>query len=193
MSRLPKYIALCGWPKSGKDEVAKILASLLNARVIDDGEPLRYAAPRLFGYDANLPYTQEGKATQVDTPTGRMTVRQTLGDLGKFLEGTYGHEFMAWRAIREAERYSHNHFIFPSVRRSSASAFKGLDSIVIEVRRPGYDSSPHDFDWFDPAHVDHVIHNTGDLADLRLLVQAFIDHGTEDSTTRIFVEKVGQQ
>ncbi|MCR9222953.1 MAG: hypothetical protein NXH70_02690 [Hyphomonas sp.] len=192
MSRLPKYIALCGWPKSGKDEVAKILASLLDARVIDDGEPLRFAAPRLFGYDANLPYTQEGKATLIDTPEGKITVRQSLGDLGKHLEATHGHEFMAWRAIRETERYSNPHFIFPSVRRSSASAFKGLDSIVIEVRRPGYDSSPHDFDWYDPAHIDYVIHNDGDVDQLHQLLRWFAKFGPSEAHLVNQTEEVTQ-
>lgn len=174
MSRLPKHIALCGWPKSGKDEVSKIFASLLNARVIDDGAPLREAAPLLFAYDRTLPYSQEGKETRVEAPNGYPTVRQTLGDLGKFLEDTYGEEFMAWRAIKEVERYPHLHFIFPSVRRSSATAYRKVGGIVIEIRRAGYNSSPHDFDWYDPNLVTHVIHNDGDLAQLRRVVEDFI-------------------
>jgi len=174
MSRLPKYIALCGWPKSGKDEVAKIFATLLNARVIDDGAPLREAAPLLFGYDEELPYSQSGKSVEVDTPNSQITVRQTLGDLGKFLEDTYGIEFMSWRAIKETTRHPNPHFIFPSVRRSSASAFHKAGGIVVEIRRPGFDSSSHDFDWYDPTLVTHVIDNDGDLEDLRLKMLSFI-------------------
>lgn len=179
MNNFPKYIALCGYPQSGKDEVAKQLAGLLgNARVIDDGEPLRLAAPHLFGFDPSLPFTQEGKATEVETPAGPKTVRYILGELGKYVESHYSHEFMVWRALMETQRPENipfEHFIFPSVRRSSASAFSGTDHIVIEIKRPGYDSSPHDFDWYDPEFVTHQIHNTGTIQDLYDQVKELIE------------------
>lgn len=42
--RLPRYIALCGHPRSGKSEVQKILKDHYNVTPVDDGAILRETA-----------------------------------------------------------------------------------------------------------------------------------------------------
>lgn len=186
-----KYVALSAWPHSGKDEVAKAFVRHANAELVDDGLPLRLAAPLLYGFDESLPFTQEGKATLVDTPNGQETVRVLLGDLGKQQEAKYGNGFMPFRALQmcaEVERRAMVPcFVFPSVRRDQGAHYKRLrpgEVLHLEIRRPGVGDSGNDFDQWDAASVDHIIQNDGTLEQLDARVADIIKYYTQCRNTR---------
>lgn len=184
---IPRYIALCGWPKSGKDEVAKSLARYFATITIDDGHCLRQAAPTLFGCDAIDPYTQEGKSRVYETIAGPKEVRWMLGELGNALENHFGEGFMPYTAMEHAERrvvpgQSRPRFVFPSVRKSQGQFYKAKGALVVEVHRPGVEDSSHAFDAWDKSYVDMTIINDSTLEALdRAVHEAFwdIEHFSE--------------
>lgn len=179
MKTLPKYIALCGWPKSGKDTVADEIARQAGAFKMDDGLVLRRACPILFGYDKAFPFSQEGKATLIDLPDGQETVREGLGELGKWLEDRYGEQFLPWRAIRMAQTHEAKtgteRYLFSSVRKTQGLTYKKNGGVVIQVRRPGVNSSPFDFDKFDESLVDVIFENDGTMEDIPAKVSKLLE------------------
>lgn len=180
---IPKYLCLNGWPKSGKDEVANLFVKHLNAEKVDDGLPLRLAAPHLYGFDPSWPFSQEGKAKIVETPTGPRTVRDLLGTLGNHQEAEFGNGFLPFRALQMAaeveRRLGHEHiFVFPSVRKDQGAHYKAFapeQTFVMEVSRPGTPPSEYAFDQWDHSQVDAVLNNDGTLEDLEAMVLTVID------------------
>lgn len=176
----PPYIAICGWPKSGKDEVAKALCNspLLDARKVDDGLCLRLAAPHLFGCDHDDPFSQDGKLREYETVSGVKSVRWMLGELGTALENHFGEAFIPYAALNRAKsmaaRNDGSCFVFPSVRKSQPWHYKESGAIVVEVRRPGVGDSGNDFDRWDARAVDTIIFNNRGLRDLHLAVDKMI-------------------
>lgn len=173
---IPRYIALCGWPKSGKDEVALSLQKHHNVVRVDDGLCLRLACRDLFGCSPDDPFSQAGKARVYDTIKGPQEVRWMLGELGNALEHHFGEGFMPYNAMRHAETLAglnpeYRHFVFPSVRKSQPLFYKEKGALVIEVRRPGIGDSGNDFDKWDATHVDVVVHNDSTLEALDRAVQ----------------------
>lgn len=179
-NNLPKHIAVCGMPKSGKTAIAGILSSHFNYLPIDDGLILRRAAPIIFGFNDEYPYSQFGKSQSVDTPAGEQEVRKILGDLGNLLESHYGESMMPWAAMREAQKFVDKHlgarFVYPSCRKTQGKYYKEAGGLVIEVIRPGIEPSVYEFDQYDPTYIDHTIHNDGTLQDLEKSVAAFINN-----------------
>lgn len=164
---LPRYIALCGRPKSGKSKVQEYLNEIFGVQPIDDGKVLREACKILYGLNDNDVYTQEGKHGFVDICGKSFQVRDLLGELGNMMEDTYGEFFMPEAAVREANKYGYPTFSFGSVRKTQGHFYKQQGGIVIEVIRPGVPESPYDFDKYDQNIIDHQIHNDGSLEDLR--------------------------
>lgn len=168
-------VALCGWPKSGKSEIAKILHENLGAQVVDDGRVLRDACKALYGLSESDVSTQEGKAATRQVCGRNFQHRQLLGDLGNLLERYYGEQIipeLTLARLRQEDPYLLNAplYVFPSVRKTQGITYKAAGGIVVEVRRPGCGDSGNDFDRWDASLVDMVIDNDGSLEDLQLQV-----------------------
>jgi len=176
----PVYIALCGKPTAGKDTVARMIAHRIKASIIDDGLPLRLAAPVLFGFNPSYPFTQEGKAKEVLMPDGqtKRTVRDCLGTMCATLEDEFGEFIMPARAMELAEQTRRtegvNVFLFPSVRRRQGHFYKSKGGFVVEVNRDVEDSR-YEFDNdYSRDCIDYVIPNHGTLEDLKDEVDKFL-------------------
>ena len=173
-ARNARHVAICGWPKSGKDEVARMLEDEFNGVVVDDGAILRETLPILLGIDPMLPYSQNGKATRVSVGDRSEQVREGLGELGNWLEDRYGPYIMPIRAMQTAQEKhpDANFYIYPSVRKEQGRAYKMAGGVVIEVARPGVGDSGNEFDCYDRKLVDITLTNDGTLDDLRALVKS---------------------
>ena len=169
-----RHIALCGNPKAGKSEVARILEDDFGGCVVDDGLILRRALPVLLGFDPDLPFSQEGKATLVQAGDRVEEVRDGLGELGNYLEARYGEDIMPLRAMQMAreEHSEANFWIYPSVRKGQGRCYKRHGGVVVQVNRPGFGPSGYAFDTWAESAVDVVIDNSGSLEDLREQVHA---------------------
>lgn len=175
---LPKYIAICGHPKAGKDLVGKMLTEYGGYHKIDNGGILRQAAPAIFGFDPAYGYSQEGKLRMVESPTGRRTVRDLLGSLGNALEHTFGEEIMGWSAIQACQRAEQSegatHFVMTSCRKEEGRVYLRHGGLVVQVDRAGVGPSGHDFDLWNPEYVTHTIRNNGTIKDLEAEVLSFL-------------------
>lgn len=155
----PVYIALCGWPKTGKSEVQKILESRYGAVSVDDGEPMRDFAIRHLGATFEDVHTQEGKARMVTLYGGKtMTWREFLGEFGNRIEELLGPDSIPEMAIAKS-RAPGQIYAFGSVRREQGFVYRRAGGIVIEVRNKFVPPSPHDFDRYNQAAVQFVIEN----------------------------------
>lgn len=168
-----KMIALCGWPKSGKSEVARILVERYGAAIVDDGEPLRKAAPHLFhGIDPEDCYTQEGKAKTITINDKTVTVRQALGYLGDVLEGFYGSHYLPDQALKKIGTMPPaRYYVFPSVRKDQGHFYKRYGGEVWEIDRLGVKPSDNAFDKWDRLACDTMIYNHWGIEELERIVQ----------------------
>lgn len=159
----PRYIALCGAPRSGKSSVANYAAEHYGGVTVDDGMVLREAVRGLYGLDWEDVYTQEGKARSRVVCGKTFTHRQLLGDLGNLLEGFYGDQIMPELALSSISgSVTPSFFLFPSCRKNQGLTYLKHGGVVIEVTRPGCEPV-NDFDRYDSSLVTHRLHNTGDL------------------------------
>lgn len=176
------YIALCGYPKAGKTEVQKIISRRYGFVAHDDSRPIREAVKILYGLSDWHVYTQDGKASLIDTPAGRVTVRKAMGDLGCFLEEK--DEFHLPRlALKNCQQENPaGLFVYASVRKNQPSFFKATGkALVIEVTREGCFAAD-DFDEYVRDPIDFSIENyrnTSDpeqsLKDLEVRVTRMLD------------------
>lgn len=169
---LPKYIALCGLPGSGKSTVQEILRSNHGVYPVDDGWPLRDICVRYLNLSTQQVCSQEGKKEFVDILDKNWQVREILGEMGNRLEAMFGEHiipFMVTNSLVGNGPYS-----FGSCRKSQGWFYKSLGGIVIEVRRPGIAPSPFAFDRFDADAVDYVIENNGSIEDLPAAVEDLV-------------------
>lgn len=186
----PVYIALCGKPTAGKDTVARIIANRMKAAIIDDGLPLRLAAPVLFGFNPSYPFSHEGKAKEVLMPDGttKRTVRDCLGTMCAILEEEFGEFIMPARAMELAEQTRRAEgvdvFLFPSVRRRQGHFYKSKGGFVVEVDRDVEGSRYHFDNDYARDCIDFTIDNNGTLEDLQDEVDKFM---------RDFQERVRQE
>jgi hypothetical protein len=153
----PRFIALCGHPRSGKTLTAQILHDDYGYKFVDDGFPMRDFAMRHLGLTHDQVYTQEGKAEFVEILGRRWQVREILGELGNHLEAMFGAHIMPHMSF--AGLPAGGHFVFGSVRRDQARTHKSRGGIVIGVANPLAPPSPYEFDRFDETIVDHWIVN----------------------------------
>lgn len=170
---LPRYIALCGLPGSGKSTVQELLRANHGVYPVDDGYPLRDICIRYLNLSTHQVCTQEGKKENVFLLDKTWQVREILGEMGNRFEAMFGEHvipFMVTNTLVGNGPYS-----FGSVRKSQGWFYKDQGGIVIEVRRPGIEPSPYAFDQFDPEAVDHVLMNNGTLHDLENAVAALVD------------------
>lgn len=159
---MPRFIALCGYPKAGKSEVQKIISRRYGFMAVDDSESLREAAKILYNLTDWHVSTQEGKATVIKVGQDRMTVRKALGELGKYLEAQDPFHLPRLAIAKACEQYPDGTFVFASVRRDQPLFFRDTgEALIIEVTREGT-RALNDFDDYDRSCLDFTIDNTLD-------------------------------
>lgn len=169
----PRFVALCGAPKSGKSTIAELLRDRYGAMIVDDGMPLRRAVMDLYGLSWEDVSTQEGKAREIEVCGKTYQVRHLLGDLGNMLEGFYSQQFMPERAIASITQTA-PFYVFPSCRKTQGLTYRQHGGLVIEVYRPGYEPV-NDFDHWDQSLCTHIAANDTTLEALEQRVIAFFD------------------
>jgi len=166
--KLPRYIAICGNPKSGKSLVQEILRDRYAVQPVDDGAILRECAMKNLGATHAQVHTQEGKASlacwpngdlMIDARTGEhMSWRRVLGLLGNQLEDMFGKHVMPMTACARIATLTGS-FSFGSVRRDQGSYYQQRGGIVIGIENPLAPPSGNEFDEFDLSIVDYWIEN----------------------------------
>lgn len=157
---LPKIIALCGHPKSGKSLAAQFLADEFGYTLVDDGGFLREIAMAHFGLSLEDVTTQEGKAKEIVVNGVTMTVRELLGKLGNAFEDQFGANVIPEIALKRAQAGGPGPYVFGSVRREQGAYYKAQGGVVWHIDAP-VPPSPHEFDTFNLDNVDHTINNPG--------------------------------
>lgn len=178
-SVLPRFIGLCGHPKSGKSLVQDILMANYNVKPVDDGRPLREIAKEYLGLSHDDVYTQLGKAGSTEI-LGRLWVnREILGELGNRLEAMFGEHILPFMSTMSLK--GDGPFSFGSVRKTQGWFYKDNGGVIIGIDNPQASPSPYPFDVFDKRAVDYWINNDGlhrglshkaALADLEVKVDA---------------------
>lgn len=154
-----QFIALCGYPKSGKTEVQQIISQRYGFAACDDSRPLRDAAKILYGLTDWHVSTQDGKSSILPLAhpdAAPITVRQALGDLGCYLESRDEFHFPRLAVQTCLTDNPEGRFVFASVRRNQSAFYKQAgEALVIEVTREGCHPS---------AEFDDYIRDTIDLS-----------------------------
>lgn len=179
---MPKFIALCGYPKAGKSEVQKIISELYGYESVDDSEALREAGKILYNLTDWHVSTQDGKASLIDIGGTQVTVRKALGELGKYFEAQDPFHFPRLAIAKAVSRAPKGQFVFASVRRDQPIFFRETgEALIIEVTRKGTEARD-DFDEYDRSCLDFSIENildpddlTGSKARLRQRVAEMLD------------------
>lgn len=162
-----RLIGLCGSPKSGKSEVARILREKYGAVIVDDGMILRTAAPFLFhGVEIGDTLTQEGKNKSVVVNGKPFTVRKLLGDLGQILEDYYGEDYIPDQTMQRIANLAPAPFyVMPSVRKTQGHLYRRHYAAIWEIDRD-VPASPHAFDKWDKTVVTQKVDNNRGIPDL---------------------------
>ena len=156
---IPRFVALCGNPKSGKSLVQEILLNNYGVQPIDDGGPLREFAVNNLGLTWDQVRTQEGKLEMVEILGKSWQVRKILGELGNVLEAMFGKHIMGYMAVARCSG-TIGSFSFGSVRRDQGKYYKAAgDAVVIGIRNPLALPTGNEFDTFDESTVDVWIEN----------------------------------
>jgi len=175
-SPLPRFVALCGNPLSGKSTAGLILEKL-GYGLVDDGGPMRQIAINQFGATHDDVYTQEGKLRTTVVNGVTMTWRDVLGRIGNGLEHEFGGDVipeLAYNAVPEGTSA-----YFGSVRREQGWYHAKRGALVLEIRRPGVGPSPYEFDRFNAEACHGIILNdsTLDVLEARLRAALKISEG----------------
>ncbi len=165
---LPRYIAFCGVPKSGKSLAQDILRDSYGVEPIDDGAILREFAMQNLGASHDQVHTQEGKVSPAFWPNGdpmlddrtgeHMTWRRVLGLLGNQYEAMFGKFVMPMTACARIANLP-GPFSFGSVRRDQGMYYKNNGGIIIEIVNPQAIPTGNEFDEYDASICDYRIYN----------------------------------
>jgi hypothetical protein len=156
---LPRFVALCGNPTSGKSTVQHLLHNIFGYEPIDDGFPLREFAVNNLGLSWDDVKTQEGKLRRTEILGRDWQNREILGVLGNKLEEMFGAHimpFMSMARTKPGVNYS-----FGSVRRDQGKFVQARGGIVIEIRNPLAGPSKFEFDSYDASIANCWILNDG--------------------------------
>ncbi|WLR90977.1 hypothetical protein [Shinella zoogloeoides] len=159
--KFPRFIAICGNPKSGKSLAQEILSTDLNYLPIDDGHVLREFAVNKLGLSWDDVQTQEGKKRVTSILGKDWEHRILLGEFGNRLEEMFGEHIMPFIATRNL--YPNARYSFGSVRKTQGHFFKEHGGVVIEIMNPMAPPSGNAFDKYDLSAVDRTIINDGML------------------------------
>jgi energy-coupling factor transporter ATP-binding protein EcfA2 len=158
-SNLPKIIALCGHPTSGKTTAAEIINDIYGHEVADDGRPLRMIAIDYFGLTHEQVFTQEGKLEEVELNGRIWTVREILGEIGNAFEEKFGGDIIPIMSHNARPKGSYS--TFGSVRREQGRYWKKHGALVLEIVNPLAGPSKYEFDTYNASYADHQIANDG--------------------------------
>jgi hypothetical protein len=156
---IPKIIALCGNPTSGKTTAAEIINEIYGHDVADDGRPLRMIAIDYFGLTPEQVFTQEGKLEKVTLNGREWVVREILGEIGNAFEEKFGGDIIPIMSHNARPKGAYS--VFGSVRREQGRYWKEKGALVLEIKNPLAGESPYEFDRYNPEYADHIIHNDG--------------------------------
>ena len=156
---LPRLIALCGNPLSGKSTTAEALTLAHGYELVDDGLPLRKIAMDYLGLTPDQVFTQNGKLEEVELNGRTWSVREILGEIGNAFEEKFGGDIipiMSHNSMSPTKRY-----VMGSVRRDQGLYWRKQGALVIEIVNPGAGPSNYEFDSYNKSAVDVTIMNDG--------------------------------
>jgi len=169
-SNLPRLIALCGNPDSGKTTAAQILCDRYGYTLLDDGLPLRKIAMEHLGLTPDQVFTQDGKMEMVDIAGRKFAAREILGEIGNAFEEKFGEDSVPYMSLRGMD--PEKRYVMGSVRREQGFFWKKRGAAVFEIRRATALPSKFAFDRFNSDAVDHVVPNDDDLGMLAIMLDA---------------------
>jgi hypothetical protein len=156
---LPRFIAICGHPTSGKSTLQKLMFKGYGIQPVDDGGPLRKMAMAYLGLSYDDCYTQEGKLQSTTILDRVWENREILGEIGNAFEEKFGGDVIPLMVINSLE--PGGKYCFGSVRRKQGHYYKKHGGVVIGLRNPLAGPSKFEFDSFDETAVDYWIENDG--------------------------------
>ena len=156
---IPKIIALCGNPTSGKSTAAEIINEVYGHDLADDGLPLRKMAVDYLGLTPHQVFTQEGKLEKVTINGREWQVREILGEIGNAFEEKFGGDVIPMMSHNARPKGAYS--VFGSVRREQGKYWRDRGALVLEIINPLAGPSKYEFDTFNPAYCHHQILNDG--------------------------------
>ncbi|MBD9511609.1 hypothetical protein IB265_33175 [Ensifer sp. ENS10] len=156
---IPKLIALCGHPTSGKSTAADIINEVYGHELADDGLPLRKMAMDYLGLTPNQVFTQEGKLETVTINGRDWQVREILGEIGNAFEEKFGGDIIPIMSHNARPKGSYS--VFGSVRREQGLYWRNQGALVLEIVNPLAGPSKYEFDTFNNAYCHAQILNDG--------------------------------
>jgi len=156
---LPKIIALCGNPLSGKSTATELLSEAYGYEIVDDGLPLRQIAMKYFGLTEHQVFTQDGKLEKVELNGRTWTCREILGEIGNAFEEKFGDDIIPMMSHNTMQ--PGKYYVLGSVRREQGHFWADKGAVVIEIENPEAGVSRFDFDRYSKAAVQHTVLNDG--------------------------------
>lgn len=156
---LPKIIALCGNPKSGKSTAAELLSEIYGYEIVDDGLPLREIGMNYLGLTPDQVFTQEGKLESVEINGRTWEVREILGEIGNAFEEKFGGDVIPLMSMNRM--IADKKYVLGSVRRDQGHFWAKQGAMVIEIENPDAPISKYEFDRYSKTAVQKTVLNDG--------------------------------